>query len=158
MLSIGLILFFEKKCLNSLENMFEKSIEQKMRLNKTILITGATLALIAVLFGAFGAHGLKKLVDESSVTSFNTGVRYQMYHAIVLIILGNMSTLNKAFQKRIFYFFIGGIALFSGSIYLLVIDEVLGISLSSIGFITPLGGFLLIFGWIFFIAALVKIK
>ncbi|MEB3347631.1 DUF423 domain-containing protein [Aquimarina gracilis] len=130
----------------------------KIKENKTILITGAVLGLLAVLFGAFGAHGLEKLVDVKSVTSFETGVRYQMYHAIVCIILGNMTVLNSTFKKRIFYFFLGGITLFSGSIYLLAIDEVLGISLSSLGFITPLGGFLLIFGWILFIIALTKIK
>ncbi|SHJ32132.1 DUF423 domain-containing protein [Aquimarina spongiae] len=127
-------------------------------MNKTILITGASLALIAVLFGAFGAHGLEKLVDANNIASFNTGVRYQMYHAIVCIILGNMKVLESSSKKRIFYLFVAGIALFSGSIYLLVLDEVLGISLSSIGFITPMGGFLLIFGWIFFIISLVKIK
>ncbi len=127
-------------------------------MNKTILITGAVLGLLAVLLGAFGAHGLEKFVDTESIDTFNTGVRYQMYHAIVCIILGNMSVLSPSSKKRIFYFFLGGITLFSGSIYLLVIDEVLGVSLSSIGFVTPLGGFLLIFGWIFFIISLIKIK
>ncbi|MEW7289882.1 DUF423 domain-containing protein [Aquimarina sp. 2304DJ70-9] len=127
-------------------------------INKTILITGAVLALLAVLLGAFGAHGLEKLVDAKSIDSFKTGVRYQMYHAIVCIILGNMNGISPKSKKRIFYFFMGGIPLFSGSIYLLTIDDALGISLSSIGFVTPLGGFLLIFGWIFFIISLVKIK
>ncbi|MDH7446025.1 DUF423 domain-containing protein [Aquimarina sp. 2201CG14-23] len=127
-------------------------------MNKTILITGAIAALLAVLFGAFGAHGLEKLVDAGSIDSFQTGVRYQMYHAIVCIILGNMTIIEDVSKKRIFYFFLSGMTLFSGSIYLLVIDDVLGISLLSIGFITPLGGFLLILGWIFFIISLVKIK
>ncbi|GGX18513.1 DUF423 domain-containing protein [Aquimarina muelleri] len=130
----------------------------KISINKTILITGAVMALLAVILGAFGAHGLKKLVDPEGVDSFTTGVRYQMYHAIVLVILGNMSVLQDVVKKRIFYFFIGGITLFSGSIYLLVIDEVLGVSLSSIGFITPLGGLLLIIGWVLFVISLVKIK
>jgi len=127
-------------------------------MNKTILITGAIAALLAVLFGAFGAHGLEKLVEKTSIDSFQTGVRYQMYHAIVCIILGNMTIIEDVVKKRIFYFFLGGMTLFSGSIYLLVIDEVLGISLSSFGFVTPLGGFMLILGWIFFVISLVKIK
>ncbi|AXT52313.1 DUF423 domain-containing protein [Aquimarina sp. BL5] len=127
-------------------------------MNKTILITGAVAALLAVLLGAFGAHGLEKLVDQTSINSFQTGVRYQMYHAIVCIILGNMAVLEDVVKKRIFYFFLSGMILFSGSIYLLVVDEILGISLSSIGFITPLGGFMLILGWIFFVISLVKIK
>ncbi len=130
----------------------------KISINKTILITGAVMALLAVLLGAFGAHGLKKLVDSEGIDSFTTGVRYQMYHAIICIILGNMSILQETVRRRIFYFFIGGITLFSGSIYLLVIDDVLGVSLSSIGFITPLGGFLLIIGWVLFVISLVKIK
>ncbi|MHA7056572.1 DUF423 domain-containing protein [Aquimarina sp. M1] len=127
-------------------------------MNKTILITAAVTALLAVLLGAFGAHGLEKLVDESSIDSFQTGVRYQMYHAIVCLLIGNMTLLEDAAKKRIFYFFLSGIVLFSGSIYLLVIDEVLGISLSAIAFVTPFGGFVLILGWIFFIISLGKIK
>ncbi|WP_299218890.1 DUF423 domain-containing protein [uncultured Aquimarina sp.] len=127
-------------------------------MNKTILITGAVTALLAVLLGAFGAHGLEKLVDQTSINSFQTGVRYQMYHAIVCIILGNMAVLEDVAKKRIFYFFLSGMTLFSGSIYLLVVDEILGISLSSMGFVTPLGGFMLILGWIFFVISLVKIK
>ncbi|MFD2187631.1 DUF423 domain-containing protein [Aquimarina celericrescens] len=130
----------------------------KKGVNKTILITGAVLGLIGVLLDAFGAHGLEKLVDTKSIDSFKTGVRYQMYHAIVCIILGNMTVLNMTSKRRIFYFFIGGITLFSGSIYLLAIDEALGMSLSSIGFITPLGGLLLIFGWILLIINAAKIK
>ncbi|TPN87528.1 DUF423 domain-containing protein [Aquimarina algicola] len=130
----------------------------KTSTNKTILITGAFCGLIAVLLGAFGAHGLQKFVDAKSIDSFTTGVRYQMYHAIVCIILGSLAVLDQKAKKRIFYFFISGIVLFSGSIYLLVVDEILGISLSSIAFITPLGGFLLIFGWILFILSLIKIK
>ncbi|TSE10034.1 DUF423 domain-containing protein [Aquimarina algiphila] len=130
----------------------------KISTNKTILIMGGVMGLLAVLLGAFGAHGLEKLVNAESIDSFTTGVRYQMYHAIVCLILGNMTILSSTSKKRIFYLFLGGITLFSGSIYLLVIDEVLGVSLSSIGFITPLGGFLLILGWIFFIISLVKIK
>ncbi|MGY3792122.1 DUF423 domain-containing protein [Aquimarina sp. 433] len=127
-------------------------------MNKTILITGAILALLAVLLGAFGAHGLEKLVDAKNINSFQTGVRYQMYHAIGCLILGNMNMLQQLHRRRVFYLFLIGIILFSGSIYLLVLDEVLGISLESIGFITPLGGSVLILGWIFFIIYLSKIK
>jgi len=127
-------------------------------MNKTILITGGIVGLLAVVLGAFAAHGLEKFVDADSIDSFQTGVRYQMYHAIVCLVLGNMTVVPDNSKKRIFYFLLSGIILFSGSIYLLVIDEILGVSLSSIGFITPLGGILLILGWIFFIISLVKIK
>jgi len=130
----------------------------KTTIHKTILVTGAILGLLAVILGAFGAHGLEKITDSQNVDAFKTGVRYQMYHAIVCLILGNMQVLSDTVRKRIFYFFISGTFLFSGSIYLLSIDEALGISLSSIGFVTPLGGFLLILGWIFLIISLAKIK
>lgn len=130
----------------------------KTNLNKTILITGAVAGLVAVLLGAFGAHGLGKFVDAQGISSFQTGIRYQMYHAIACLMLGNLTVIEDVSKKRIFYFFLVGILLFSGSIYLLVIDELLGISLSSIGFVTPLGGFMLILGWIFLIFSLVKIK
>lgn len=123
-------------------------------MNKTVLITGAIAGALAVLLGAFGAHGLGNFVDSQSIDSFNTGVRYQMYHAIVCLVIGNIPGLNK----RIFYFFFSGIILFSGSIYLLVIDEIIGINLSGIGFITPLGGLLLILGWVSLIISLIKIK
>ncbi len=127
-------------------------------MNKTILITGAIAGLLAVLLGAFGAHGLKNLVALESIHSYNTGVRYQMYHAIVCLILGNMSNINSSSKKHIFYFFVSGIILFSGSIYLLVIDQIIGVNLSSFGFITPLGGLLLIIGWIMLVISIIKIK
>lgn len=127
-------------------------------MNKTILIAAAILGLLAVIFGAFGAHGLEKYVNAESIDSFNTGVRYQMYHAIVLLILGNIQVLDITSKKKIYYFFLGGITLFSGSIYLLVVDQIFGVNLSSIGFITPLGGLLLILGWCFLIISLIKIK
>lgn len=120
------------------------------------MMTGGIVALLAVILGAFGAHGLEKLVDADRINSFTTGVRYQMYHAIVCILLGTIGVISETAKKRIFYFFVVGIILFSGSIYLLVIDEVLGVSLSSIGFVTPLGGLLLILGWIFFVFSLRK--
>lgn len=126
--------------------------------SRTILITGAILALLAVLFGAFGAHGLKKLVDATSINSFTTAVRYQMYHAMACLFLGLLPVLSYKIKKRIFIFFLAGVLLFSGSIYLLVIDDVIGFSFSSIGFLTPLGGLCLILGWIYLIVNLIKIK
>ena len=125
---------------------------------KTILITGSVLGLIAVLLGAFGAHGLKNLVNIESVNSFNTGVRYQMYHAIFLLILGGTSFLNNVQKKIIYRLIIIGVLLFSGSIYLLVCDDIVGLDLSSLGFITPIGGLFLITGWLFTTYYIAKIK
>lgn len=127
-------------------------------MNKAILITGVVAGMLAVILGAFGAHGLKKIVDLAAVDSFNTGVRYQMYHAIVLLVLGSMSKIEEQRKKSIFYLFTLGMVLFSGSIYLLVVDQSLGIDLSGIGFVTPIGGSLLIVGWFLFLRAIIKIK
>ncbi len=127
-------------------------------MDRKILITGAIAGLLAVILGAYGAHGLEKFVDADSITSFVTGVRYQMYHAIVIVMLGMMNMIDPDLKKKIYYFFLSGIILFSGSIYLLVTDQIFGIDLSSIGFITPIGGLLLIIGWIFMIISFVKIK
>ena len=136
----------------------KKSIMGKNNINRTILITGAIAGLLAVLLGAFGAHGLKNAVDAQQVASFTTGVRYQMYHAIMCLVIGNMTFLSNMLKKRIFYFFLSGMLFFSGSIYLLVLDEVLGIDASSIGFITPVGGLLLILGWVLLVFSFVKNK
>jgi len=127
-------------------------------MNKTILVTGAMAGLLAVLLGAFGAHGLEKLVDAKQISSFATGVRYQMYHALLLLIIGSVNFISEVAKRKMFYFFLGGILLFSGSIYLLVMDEVFSMDFSAIGFITPLGGLLLIIGWIFLLISLLKIK
>ena len=125
-------------------------------MNRKILITGVSFGLIAVLLGAFGAHGLQKVVDEAAVASFTTGVRYQMYHALVLLFLGTTQLLSEKIKKRAYYCFLIGVLLFSGSIYGLVLDEVLGIDLSFIAPITPLGGLLLIVGWALLLVGFLK--
>lgn len=113
-------------------------------MRQRFVITGAIFGLLAVIFGAFGAHGLKKLLDTTTLVSFETGVRYQMYHAIVLLILGN----SKKYSASILYWcFTVGVCLFSGSIYLLSLDELLGVDFSGIALTTPIGGAILIIGW-----------
>lgn len=113
-----------------------------------MLFTGALFALTAVVLGAFGAHALKEVLSPDQLTSYETGVRYQMYHALALILLslrGALITLR--FEKAILFLFTMGILLFSCSIYLLNLQTVLGINLKWLGPITPLGGSLLIIGW-----------
>ncbi|MEJ7913888.1 MAG: DUF423 domain-containing protein [Chitinophagaceae bacterium] len=127
-------------------------------MHKTFLVTGAVMAGIAVVLGAFGAHGLKKLVGPETVSTFQTGVQYQMYHALAMMLLG---ILYQQFSNNMLHyaglFFSGGILLFSGSLYLLSImkaREVVG--LSGIGIITPIGGLLFIAGWVLLILGLLK--
>ena len=116
--------------------------------DKKIVVIAAILGALAIVLGAFGAHGLKELIDERSLDSFNTGVRYQMYHSLALLILGLSSKILDSTKKWVFRFMISGIILFSGSIYVLSLNDLLSIDTSSIGFITPLGGILFILGWL----------
>jgi uncharacterized membrane protein YgdD (TMEM256/DUF423 family) len=118
-----------------------------IKLDKIILITASLLGAITVIIGAFGAHGLKQLVDAEALNTFKTGVQYQMYHSLALFIPVLCGFLSKKIKKIVFASFVIGILLFSGSIYLLALKSVLPVSVSSIGFVTPLGGLSFIIGW-----------
>ena len=116
-------------------------------MNRTILLTGTLFGLLAVVFGAFGAHGLKDLIDADAIQTFETGVRYQMYHALFLLVLGSMPQLPEKHKKLVYYFVVSGILLFSFSIYLLATNSLTAFDFKTIGFVTPIGGLLLILGW-----------
>ena len=117
-------------------------------MNKTILVTGAVFGMLAVLLGAFGAHGFEKLMDAKSIQTFETGVTYQMYHAFFLLVLGSSKQLSEQSKKLIFYCIALGIVLFSCSIYFLATNSLTGFDFKVIAFVTPIGGSLLILGWI----------
>jgi len=110
-------------------------------------VAGSLYGLLAVFFGAFGAHALKKSLTEDQLKSFETGVRYQMYHAILLLVLSFNLNLDTSLEKYMVYCFILGVLLFSFSIYVLVIGRSKGKNMKIIGPITPIGGLLLVFGW-----------
>ncbi len=116
---------------------------------------GAAFALLSVVLGAFGAHALKEVLTDSQLNSFETGVRYQMYHGLALLLIGfHADKLPKA--SPLTTFLIIGTILFSGSIYLLNLQGVLGLSLAFLGPITPIGGFCLIIGWSILLISLLK--
>lgn len=119
--------------------------------SKSILTTAGILGGIAVILGALGAHALKDLLSEAQVSSFNTAVRYQMWHAIALLALALLGDKIKG-TKGVFWSWLSGVILFSGSIYLLNLDELMGLELAFLGPITPLGGLAMIIGWILIIA------
>ncbi|MFC4220964.1 DUF423 domain-containing protein [Flagellimonas marina] len=116
-------------------------------MNRTIILTGVVFGLLAIVLGAFGAHGLEKLVDSDAVDTFETGVRYQMYHALFLLFLGIWNGLGIAMKKRIFSMVLVGVILFSFSIYLLALNSLTAFDFKIIGFLTPIGGVFLILGW-----------
>ena len=111
-------------------------------------LSGALLALSAVLLGAFGAHALKDtLIAHDTVSTWETAVRYQMWHALALLLLSVMHT-QHALPRSIGACFIGGVLLFSGSLYLLALGGP-----KWLGPITPLGGLCLIVGWALLVRA-----
>ena len=111
------------------------------------LMVAAAFGMLAIILGAFGAHALKKILNEEQLKSFETGVKYQMYHAIVLLILGFQLKFTAAIETYIVYSFIGGTLLFSFSIYGLVLSAAKHKKMRFLGPITPLGGLLLTIGW-----------
>lgn len=116
-------------------------------MNQFTLLFAAIFGMTAIILGAFGAHALKKILNEEQLKSFETGVKYQMYHAIVLLILGFQLEFDQPNENYIVYSFISGVLLFSFSIYGLVISSAKNKKLRFLGPITPLGGLLLTLGW-----------
>ena len=127
-------------------------------MNRKFLITGAIFGLLAVILGAFAAHGLKDSISAESINSFETGVRFQMYHAYLLLIIGGFKFFPERSLNLIFYLFCLGVVLFSGSIYLLTTGSLTGIDFTSFALITPLGGTLLILGWAILLLRFIKLK
>ena len=120
-------------------------------MNEFTLIFAAFFGATAIIFGAFGAHLLKKKLSVDLLQSLETGVKYQMYHAIVLLVLGFQLKIDSILNKTIFLAFIIGTVLFSFSIYGLVISSAKNKKLRFLGPITPLGGLFLIIGWVLFL-------
>ena len=122
-------------------------------MHKGILKTALLLSAFSVILGAFAAHALKKNVDAGSVSIFETGVRYQFYHAFAILISG---ILYKEFNQKIilkaYYSFLIGVLLFCGSLYVLTIMS----DYSWIGIITPFGGLSFIIGWCLLFYAVYK--
>lgn len=126
-------------------------------MKRNLKILGAVFGMTAVIIGAFGAHGLEGKIDADSIKSFETGVKYQMYHALLLLILGFNLTNKTKFIKPMFYFFVLGIIFFSVSIYVLATNSLTPFfDFTKIGFITPIGGTLLIIGWILLLLGFIK--
>ena len=127
-------------------------------MHKRVVSIGILFAMLGVILGAFGAHGLKGNVTAEMLSSFETGVRYQMYHALTILIVGLIPQLGFKSQKIICGLFVLGIVLFSGSIYLLSTQAILPFSISGIGWITPVGGVFFIVGWLVFVVKILKGK
>lgn len=113
----------------------------------------AILGFFAILLGAFGAHALKEKIGVEQLKAFETGVKYQMYHVIVLLFVNTFQDFTTKIKNRISIFFFIGILFFSGSIYLLTTTT---ISSKIIGPITPIGGLFLMIGWLLLVYNFIK--
>lgn len=122
------------------------------------LVIGALYGLISIVLGAFGAHAFKKILPAEKLLSFETGVRYQMYAALFLLVVGLALRWDTGLERWISSFMILGVIFFSFSIYLLSFQDYWGVNLRFLGPITPLGGLLMILSWGLLIYYFVKYK
>ncbi len=111
-------------------------------------ILGSFFGVLSVIIGAIGAHALTPLLDPSQLASFETGVKYQMYHALLMLVLVAIPIQKRKLELTIFWLLLLGTIFFSWSIFLLSTNHLTGINFKSIALVTPLGGFLLIFAWL----------
>ena len=127
-------------------------------MHKSFLIIASLLAALAVILGAFGAHGLKKIATPETVSTFQTGVQYQIYHAFALFIVAILfEKFSNSYMQYAGYLFVAGIILFSGSLYILTAMKATSkMGLSGIGIITPFGGLCFIAGWLLVLFAVLK--
>ena len=127
-------------------------------MNKKIIIIALIMGITAIILGAFGAHALKELLNTQQLATFETGIRYQMYHALFLLFLGNYTDISQKTKKIVFISTIIGVLFFSGSIYFLSTNQITTIEFGIIGIITPIGGLFLIFSWIFLLYKIIMNK
>ena len=120
--------------------------------NRTILLAGAVFMALAVLLGAFGAHALKKVLSPDMLAIYKTGVEYQFYHALGLLLIGVIGFhIRSKYLRWAGLFTSIGIIIFSGSLYVLTLSGI-----KALGAITPIGGLSFVVGWIFLAIAIWK--
>ena len=127
-------------------------------MKRFVLIIASVYGGLSVVLGALGAHALKSVLSADKLQSFETGVRYMVIHALVLLILGFVFDYQTRLQKTMGWSFIVGTFLFSFSIFFLSLADTLGMSLGFLGPITPLGGLLMILGWILLLFNVLKMN
>ncbi len=127
-------------------------------MDKKVIAAAAILGATGIILGAFGAHALKEKLDPEMLAVFETGVKYQMYHALFLLFIGTTSLVAGKAKKIILALVATGVAFFSGSIYFLACNSMFSFDFKKIGFITPIGGLLLIVAWVVLFLQIIKVK
>lgn len=122
------------------------------------LIAGAFYGMLSVILGAFGAHAFKKILSVERLASFETGVKYQMYSALLLLVVGFFLKFETSVERWASILLILGTFFFSVSIYFLSFQDIFGVNLRFLGPVTPLGGLLMILGWALLIYIFAKSK
>lgn len=125
---------------------------------KKVLITGVVFIFLAILLGAFGAHTLKSKLEPSALASFEVGVRFQMFQGIGLLCLAIIQKVFEIDFKRTLMLQVIGTVLFSFSIYLLALKDLIGVKLAFLGPVTPIGGSIMLIAWLLAIKAIWKWK
>jgi len=136
----------------------EISSKLELSMNKKCLITGILMGVLAVVLGAFAAHGLENKISVDAQQTFETGAKYQMYHALLLLLIGQIDKISNKAKNYLCALILTGVLFFSGSIYLLATNNLTDFDFKVIGFITPIGGLFLIISWLFFGFKIIKIK
>ncbi|MEZ4921826.1 MAG: DUF423 domain-containing protein [Crocinitomicaceae bacterium] len=126
-------------------------------MHKPIVITASILICLSIIFGAFGAHSLKDLVEAGALEIFDKGVKYQMYTGLALLAIGLTADKSNFELKWFFRLTLIGVIIFSGMLYLLTFKEY-NESLKICGAIVPIGGTLMIISWIILIVKLIRSK
>lgn len=127
-------------------------------MNKKLFVAASLFGAIGIILGAFAAHGLKPKISGESLRVFETGARYQMYHALFLLFVGTTNLLDSKTKNILFYLVLIGVVLFSGSIYGLSTNELSSFDFKAIGFVTPVGGLFLISAWLLLLIKFLKNK
>lgn len=125
---------------------------------RKLIAGGAILGATGIILGAFGAHALKQKLGADMLSVFETGVKYQMYHALFLLFVGTTSIVSEKAKNAICWLTIIGVLFFSGSIYLLSCNVLFSFDFKKIGLITPIGGLLLISAWVVLFLHIIKRK
>ena len=117
-------------------------------MDRKIFLLACVTGGLGIVLGAFASHGLKPLLNTLAFESFNTGIRYQMYHSFLLFFIGLTTALKSSQKSILLKLILTGIVLFSGSIYILATNDLTSFNFKVIGFITPVGGLILITSWL----------